>query len=395
MISKDIKNSFLLARKYIEECCITVDQDGQTITGFTECNGKMRVTHWGGTSSALELLKITGYSDTPGIEKKIREAEEWLINDQFEDGSWEAAEMQCSEATAAVIYDLRNLNLLSDEKCIKAFNFIQSCYNNSGYFLSRPSVDEIPHIYTTYLAVRTLSFYNQLSNQQKNTIINRVKNSKSIDGIWGATKECVEGDIAHTVFALLILFYCDVPIEELMKENKESIKWLKKQIKSLSTLGNAFTYEAIEVYSKQFSDQYGYGARILKSFHFNLSLLCDLFIKLKDYGVAYRIIKKMIKLRGVQNGWGISSEGKIFVWATQQAIDCMYEFEQEVFATGSSIRNLLRNIVYKIPYFRIKFCVFLVLIPLLVWLLQDQKKGPDMLLSAIFLIVPWLIKRED
>ena len=314
MFSKDIKTSYLLARDYIEDCCITVQQGGKEVTAFTECKGKMRVTDWGGTCSALEMLSLTGHSDTPKIAEKIQKASEWLISDQLEDGSWEAAEMNCSEATSAVIYDLRNLDLLSSEKLEKAISFIQSCYiANAGYFLSCPCVEEIPHLYTTFHCVRALSVYDKLPEQQKQEIINRINNSKATDGNWGPTSQCVEGDIAHTVFALLTLFYCNIPIKDIKKENKASIKWLTKRINSMSSLGNAFTYEAIEVYSDQFSDQYGDGARILKSYHFNMALLCNLFIKLKEYGVAYRLINKMIKIRGAQKGWGINSEGKIFV----------------------------------------------------------------------------------
>ena len=86
----------------------------------------MRVTDWGGTSSAICLLYQIGNSGTVDIIEKIEKATEWLLADQAIEGSWEAAEMQCCEATAAVVFDLNETNLLSQEKLEKAINFIQS-----------------------------------------------------------------------------------------------------------------------------------------------------------------------------------------------------------------------------------------------------------------------------
>lgn len=48
MIGKDIKSSYVCARRYVERCCIEVEQDGQVIQAFTEREGKNRVTDWGG-----------------------------------------------------------------------------------------------------------------------------------------------------------------------------------------------------------------------------------------------------------------------------------------------------------------------------------------------------------
>ena len=200
MLLNDIKSSYILARRYVERCCIRVTQDGQEVQAFTECEGKMRVTDWGGTSSAICLLYQIGNSGTVDIIEKIEKATEWLLADQAIEGSWEAAEMQCCEATAAVVFDLNETNLLSQKKLEKAINFIQSCYiQGKGYFISRPGVQQKPHIYTTYLAVRTLSVIGHISfsNIQKRQIINWIDLAKSADDKWNSRSQCIEGDVAH------------------------------------------------------------------------------------------------------------------------------------------------------------------------------------------------------
>lgn len=396
MLLNDIKSSYVLARKYVERCCIKVTHDGQEVQAFTECEGKMRVTDWGGTSSAICLLYQIGNSGTIDVIKKIEKATEWLLTDQATEGSWEAAEMQCCEATSAVVFDLIETNVLGKERLEKAINFIQSCYiQGNGYFISRPSVQQKPHIYTTYLAVRTLSVvgHSSFSDTQKNQIINWVNFAKSADDKWNSTSQCIEGDVAHTIFALLILYYCDVSVKEIKRKYCKQIKWLRTHIKDCSSLNGAFSYEATEAYDNSKSDSYGEGAFILKSYHFNTALLCHFFLKIKMMGISQRLIQKMIDLRGQQEGWGLSSDDKIFVWATQQAIDCMHEFETSVFK--NSIIGRFRCFIYNIPYFAIKLFIIIILIPTIHWLLKDAQKGADIILSIITIILPWLVKRED
>lgn len=110
-------------------------------------------------------------------------------------------------------------------------------------------------------------------------------------------------------------------------------------------------------------------------------------------GISQRLIQKMIALRGQQEGWGLSADDKIFVWATQQAIDCMHEFEFSVFR--NSIIGRCRSLIYNIPYFTIKLFLIVILIPTIHWLLKDAQKGADIILSIITMILPWLIKRDD
>lgn len=396
MLLNDIKSSYILARRYVERCCISVTQNGQEIQAFTECEGKMRVTDWGGTSSAICLLNQIGNSGTVDIIEKIERASEWLLADQAIEGSWEAAEMQCCEATAAVVFDLNETNLLKGKKLEKAINFIQSCYiQGSGYFISRPGVHQKPHIYTTFLAVRTLSVIGHISfsNIQKCQIINWIDSAKSADDKWNSTSQCLEGDVAHTIFALLILYYCGVSVKEIKRKYRKQIKWLQSKIKDCASLSGAFSYEATEAYDISKSDSYGEGAFILKSYHFNTALLCHFFLKIKRMGTAQRLIQKMIDLRGQQEGWGLSTDDKIFVWATQQAIDCMHEFELSVFR--NTVIGKCRSFIYNIPYFAVKFFLIVILIPIIHWLLKDAQKGADIILSIITMILPWLIKRED
>lgn len=396
MLLNDIKASYILARKYVERCCITVTQDGKKVQAFTECEGKMRVTDWGGTSSAICLLHQIGNSGTTDILEKIEKAVDWLLKDQKSDGSWEAAEMQCCEATAAVISDLNKTNLLSEEKFEKAINFIQSCYiQECGYFISRPGVQQKPHIYTTYLAVRALAVTGHISfsNMQKRQIIKWIDLAKAADDKWNSTSQCIEGDVAHTIFALLSLYYCGVSVKEIKRKYRKQIKWLQSHIKDCSSLNGAFSYEAIESYDDSKNDSYGEGAYILKSYHFTTALLCHFFLKIKRMGIAQRLIQKMIDLRGPQEGWGLSTDGKIFVWATQQAIDCMCEFEKVVFK--NSIIGRLRSLIYNIPYFGVKLILIVILMPIIHWLLKDVQKGADFILSIVMMVLPWLVKRED
>ena len=397
MILQRIKKSYIHARRYVERCCIKVIQDGKEIQAFTECEGKMRVTDWGGTSSAIYLLNQIGSSSSPDIIEKIEKAKEWLISDQKQDGSWEAAEMQCCEATSAVIFDLHKTDLLSKDKTERAIEFIQSCYRKQGYFLSGPNIHQTPHLYTTYLAAKTLSVlnHNSFTDVQKKEIINWIKLSKSTDGKWGPTSQCIEGDVAHTVFALLTFIYCGIPINEIKKEYRKQIKWLQRQIKTCSTLNGSFSYEATEAYDSTKSDKYGECAYILKSYHFNTALMCYLFLKLGKLAIAQRLIDKMIKLRGQQDGWGLNTENKIFVWATQQAIDCMYEFENTIFTKKNPILSRLRSLTYYVPYFYVKIIMILVLLPVTHWLLYGADKGADIIVAIIVTIVPWIIKTED
>lgn len=397
MILNDIKSSYILARKYVERCCIKVVQNGVEVQAFTECEGKMRVTDWGGTSSAIYLLNQIDDSGTMDIKEKLRKSSAWLLSNQASEGSWEAAEMQCCEATSAVLYDLNKTALLDSIKLDQAIKFIQSCFKENSYFLSRPNVQKRPHIYTTYLAVRALNVtkHDSFTQVQKQQVINWIKSAQSADEKWGPTPQCIEGDVAHTVFAILTLYYCGVSIKEIKKTFRTQIKWLRKQITVCATINGAFSYEATEAYVDLKADEHGEGAYILKSYHFNTALLCELFLKIEKMDVVQRIIKKLIVLRGQQEGWGITTDNKIFVWATQQAIDCMYEFEKKVFRNGDSILGRLKSIIYSVPYFIIKFLVIIVLLPIIHWLCKDAQKGADIILGIIMLIIPWLIKRSD
>lgn len=394
MIGKDIKSSYVCARRYVERCCIEVEQDGQVIQAFTEREGKNRVTDWGGTSSALSMLHKIGNSGSSNIVSKIERAPEWLLADQKEDGSWEAAEMQCCEATSAVLYDLNETGLLTEKITEKALDFIGKCYvERNGYFVSMPDIDQVPHIYTTFLAVRTLSTMSRsITDKWKCDVIEWIKSAVAADGRWNAVPNCVEGDVAHTVFALLTLLYCGVPVVELKKSYKRQIKWLISQIKNCTVLGGAFSYEATEAYSAKGRDSYGDCAYILKSYHFNAALLCTLFLKIGRIGVAQRLIAKIIKLRGIQDGWGLP-DGKIFVWATQQAVECMYDYEAKIHS--DTFWGTVRSVCFCVPLLGVKILIATILIPTILWLFQDAQKGADIVLSIIVAIIPWLVKRED
>ena len=103
----------------------------------------------------------------------------------------------------------------------------------------------------------------------------------------------------------------------------------------------------------------------------------------------------MIKERGFLGGWGINGGEKHFVWAAQQVVDCMKEFEDEVFLGKPSFWGILRTFTYKIPFFWIKVLLTLIMIGMTIWLVKSYDKGPDYIVTIIFMIVPWIIKRED
>lgn len=396
MILKEIRNSYILARQYVERCCITVNQDGKEIQAFPEFEGKARVTHWGGTSSAIYLLNQIKTSGNSEFVPKLEKASNWLVQDQAIEGSWEAAEIRCCEATAAVIYDLKDVDLLNEEQLKRAIDFIQLCYvKGEGYFLTRPGVEQMPHLYSTFLAVRALavSGNNVFSVAQQKEIIEWVMSVKAADGNWGATRHCTDGDVAHTIFALFILYYCNIDVDRIKKDFQKQIKWLKRKIESCSTINESFSYEAIEVYDESKTDEYGKLANILKIYHFNLALLCSFFLIINQLGISQRLIKRMILIQGSQGGWGINSDNKMFIWATQQAIDCMVEFESRLFKNGDTLISKIRSIIYSIPFFGLKFLTILIVLPI-IWFLIDIGKGGDIILSVITCIVPWLFKMK-
>lgn len=397
MIKTKIHEAYNSARRYVESCCIDVLQDGKCIQAFTEYRGKNRVTDWGGTSSAINMLKNIGTSGTEQIKTKIEEAEKWLVSEQEQDGSWEAAEMQCCEATSAVIFDLADTNILSKNMIKRATNYIQKCYVQAGYFVSKPGISQIPHIYTTYLAVKALfheNGNNQLTKRQKKSIIEWIQNAQAADENWNATPQCQVGDTIHTIFALFILYYCGLSINQLKKQYKKQIKWIKKQIKASTSRSSAFSYEAIEVYDRTQNDKFGEGAHILKSYHFNTAALCWFFLKFEYYDIAQRLIMKLINMQSKEGGWGVEADGKIFVWATQQAINCMFEYEKKLINKNSLLDKIWHS-TYTIPYFRIKLCVFIVLIPMVYWLIFVVQKAPDIMIGIIMLIIPWIVKNQD
>ena len=398
MIFDDINKSYKLAKEYVEKCCIKVHQDGREITGFTEHFGKNRVTDWGGTSSAIYLFNQLGNPENQKDLNNLQLAKEWLLQDQQEDGSWEAAEMQCCEATSAVVFDLTSSNSLEKNARDLAIDYILNCYLTSvGAFISRPNINQRPHIYTTYLAVRALFVCKtkRFDNHIKKRIIDWVNNSKSSDGNWGPSSQSLSGDVAHTVFALFILYYCGLTKKELYKNYHNNIKWLKRQIKECSDPSAAFKYEAIEVYDELFNDGLGESARILKSYHFNIALLCSLFLMLGKLDVSKRLVTVLIKQRKERGGWGLTTEDKVFVWATQQAIDCLYNFEKEMLGKHNKcFANVLCKL-YSIPYFKTKLVLAIIIIIAFILLSKCVNMFWDIVIGIIFLIIPWLVKRDD
>ena len=101
--------------------------------------------------------------------------------------------------------------------------------------------------------------------------------AKSADDKWNSRSQCIEGDVAHTIFALLILYYCGVSVKEIKRKYRKQIKWLQSKIKDCTSLSGAFSYEATEAYDISKSDSYGEGAFILKSYHLILRFYATSF----------------------------------------------------------------------------------------------------------------------
>lgn len=82
--------------------------------------------------------------------------------------------MRCCEATSAVLFDLKSFNLINQTQLKKTVNYIQICYHekgNKGYFLSKPQISQTPHIYATFLSIRTLHTVGGcLTQKQKNLL---------------------------------------------------------------------------------------------------------------------------------------------------------------------------------------------------------------------------------
>lgn len=402
MLLNDITFIQRQARTYVEKCCKVLKIEGKTIVGFSEHMSKQRITAWGGTSSALRLFSITGNTPDQDIEEKVKKAKQWLVNDQKEEGSWEASGMPCCEATAGVIYDVGNRGVLSEVQIEKAKDFINSCYSlgsQGGFFRSRPDIREVNvHLYTTFLAVRALWQIGKIEPGKKEEIKAFIRRARASDGRWGGLYQEVRGTVEHTVMALLVLYYCGEPREAIKSEYENEIRWLRKQTRNCSKQENMFAQEETKAVSKYYyngQDQYGEKEWKLNTHHFKLALMCKLFLILGEYDYCNRLIVKMIKIRETQGGWGRTTEGNSYIWATLQAVEAMHDFETLILGgRKASLSTRVKLLTYKVPHFWIRTAFFVLAIPSLIYFIISGMLA-EIALNAMFILFTWFVDIDD
>lgn len=384
-----VESAMDAARVFIENSILKIAVGEDIVYAFPAHPGKNRITEWGGTSSALSCL----YSITPTphvMNHKLESAQKWLLQKQSSEGAWNAAQMFCCEATSAVLSDIYSLNILDENATQRALDFINSCFDDEvGCFCTVPiktkkssEVVEEPHLYTTYLAVKTLSELNKLKDSQARKVEEWISNTSiSKDGCWGATRSDIRRSVPHTVFALSTLMYCGAKPEQILQKYRKQIKWLRKQV---SKSENVFETEKIRSFSER--DEDGNCEFLLSIVHFNAALLCNFFIKIDEITPVQKLIKIMLDMQ--EGGWGDSSNRR-FIWATQQAVSCLKWWKDHC-ANNTPLKRFINDI----PYFGLKFTIAILLCPIVVWVLKDAGRIESFVLSIVVLILPWLFKIE-
>lgn len=384
MISRAGIDSVLIkATEFIENAILEREDGGKKFYAFPECIGKNRITEWGGTSSAISSLYRLNYSKSSDFSQKLKSAEEWLLSQQ-KDGAWDSSELFCSEATSAILYDLYGLNIIKKNQINKAIKYIHLCFNESeGYFKSTPNVHQSLHLYTTFLATRTLSKYDKLNSTEQEKIKVWIKSIQRSDGCWGETPKSSFSSVPHTVFALMTLSFCGIKKQTLVNSYSKTISWLKRQVYCCKY---KYSLEQIERYSDY--DTSGELPRILNIGHYFVTILSDFFMYIGDKSTTLITIDIILKSQ-VNGGWGIDTN-KLSLWATQQAIECICNFK-ECYLDNY---NMVELLIIPIPNVYSKIFISVISFLLLIWLLIDPIRRDSAIISSIFMILPWLWKKQ-
>ncbi len=377
----NINTAILNAKIFLEQSIIEKQIDNKKVYAFSEHIGKDRITEWGGTSSAISCLYAIDRMDSSGIEEKLDSAKKWLLS-RNKNGAWDSSEMYCCEATAAILHDLQQVNCLPEYVKTSSLQYIKNCYGK-GYFKSTPNVRQKPHIYTTYLAVKTLKDYNCLEKSMSNDIVHWIKEVQNKEKKWGETPENNNSSVPHTVFALLILCYCGESLDNIKKEYVSTIKWLKKEAKDCK---NKYASEQIERYINN-GDECGDLPKNLNLGHCYATILCDFFMFLKDETGVLICIITILKTQS-KGGWGVDNN-KLSMWATQQSVDCLIEYNKQYIKRLNRFRIFWVTIPNKMP----KIIISSLLLFVFVWITKSDSRMESFLVGIILMIIPWFFDR--
>ncbi len=368
---------------FLESSVLTINNNtGEALTGWPHYHGKQRLTEYGGTSSGLSALFC--YEMPNAAMREIADtALTWLINQQNEDGSWKSSGGYNCETTAGIIIDLYEHNVLPRECIEKACRYIKSCYDVNGYFKATPLSTRTPHLFITYRAVLALVLTNHLEKSWKSQIISWVQQSRSIDHRWGMAPKCLSGTLSHTILALLIFHYCDMPLREMGEKYKAQIKWLKTNIVKCG-----YMYETETIDNRMGKDEYGYVYDTLVTTHFIGPYMCHLLDLLGETKLEMNALMSITESQS-NGGWGPSKD-KITLWATQQAIYQLNRFKKNKLDR----LNILEKLFYRIPYGLCKAVISIVIILVSCWLFFNPAYRDDAIVALLLAVVPWLFKRR-
>ena len=321
--NKSIDTCLNEAQDFIVRSHIRIENSNKDkISGWPQYMGKKRITEYGGTSSALSVLYMLDYIDREGI---CEDSLKWLMKKQNNDGGWMSSREYHCETTAGILMELYNEKeqKLSIECIKRAVGFINKCYDTNGYFKATLRSNETPHIYVTYKAVCALHLTGDLSQSQMASITQWIKANKSTDERWGDIGKSERGTVSGTIFALLILYYCGFTVEELRSEYKTQIAWIKYMTKR--DVGTMYDSDAIDLSMRK--DTYGETYNTLFTQHYIAPLAYNLFSLFEDKKRTRKIALEIIKNQYC-GGWGPSKD-RCTMWATQQAVTVILDFQQK------------------------------------------------------------------
>lgn len=364
------------ARKVILDSFI--EKNGRP--GFPEIIGRNRSTEWGGTISALHVLR--DMKPTQQVEEAIGKSINGIIECQNKETyAWGAGDVDLIEATSEIAYYLSKDYPKYDgvEKSIDAaVTFIRSKYYEKGYFRSGAYSGQSEHtLYSTYQAVRALVQVNELSADEKKTIGNWIRDIRTTDGLWGENNDSDQSSIMHSIYALLTLLLLEEDPQSIKKEFRKQIRRIFKSIISNKTY---FYYEEYSIPTSE-SDSSGKKFKRIRINHFILPFAIELFLKIR-YSARARILVARLKKIRYDGAWGLYQSFRT-TWATQQAVDAISGYQKCGRSKWDIIPSFFLLIWYRYWY-TIIIIALLLIVFLLIW---GSKNAATWCISTIIGVV--------
>lgn len=365
---------------FLNSSIINIVTNNDCYWAFPHFKGKYRATECGGTSSAISALKmVSKYTNNRENESKIRNAYEWLLSKQQPNGAWQAAGIYSSEVTARILCDLHSLQLQNSDNLQKACDFIVSCFDTNGYFLSTPQSAGTPHLYTTYICTLALSKYNRLGSVDTEKITTWVLNSMSHDNRWGIYPCYDFGTVTYTIFALNLLCLCGMDYLAVKKKYKKQITWIKKQIHK-----NMDAYALEEIREEKGADEYGIKYSTSITQHNCIALLGNFFINLNEKYFATHIMKNILHSQ-YAGGWGPSRD-RLTMWACQQNIEFLLNYQHY----SNQFSNLTKVFLHiwgkKFRFVLLGLSIIGIALSIL-WIIMDVQRFQDAMLTIILSVL--------